>query len=259
MATTYSALEWVAKQRGLGLLASYTIEMGGDIALFEAAMRIPAWEALRPLTQEEVRHAGLDTAANVFDEAAVKLEASRPGQPAPRFLASSAGGDLKISSWGSVERAGATILARQYPLTLQGEEIGHFEISFGCGDKDHYKAAYSETRRIAEEKPVRLVGLAIATAGKQVATFNVVSSLRDMREANMSSIASGTVSPAFMGELTRNGGQSLAVATIDSNKVKTVIIIGPVGLSAGSKQFLAKCNIPSPDDGPAPHRVMGPR
>ena len=170
MATTCSALEWVAKQRGLGLLASYTIEMGGDIALFEAAMRIPAWEALRPLTQEEVRQ-----------------------------------------------------------------------------------------RRIAEEKPVRLVGLAIATAGKQVATFNVVSSLRDMREANMSSIASGTVSPAFMGELTRNGGQSLAVATIDSNKVKTVIIIGPVGLSAGSKQFLAKCNIPSPDDGPAPHRVMGPR
>ena len=150
-------------------------------------------------------------------------------------------------------------LGSPIPLTLQGEEIGHFEISFGCGDKDHYKAAYSETRRIAEEKPVRLVGLAIATAGKQVATFNVVSSLRDMREANMSSIASGTVSPAFMGELTRNGGQSLAVATIDSNKVKTVIIIGPVGLSAGSKQFLAKCNIPSPDDGPAPHRVMGPR
>ena len=70
MAATYSAQEWVAEQRELGQLARYTIEMGGDISLFESALRVPPWEVLRPLTPEEVRRVGLDNVGNVFDIAA---------------------------------------------------------------------------------------------------------------------------------------------------------------------------------------------
>ena len=78
MAATYSAPEWAAAQRHLGQLARYTIEMGGDIALFETAMRIPPWEVLRPLTAEEVRRAGLDNVDDAFDKAAIKSAASIP-------------------------------------------------------------------------------------------------------------------------------------------------------------------------------------
>ena len=98
MAATYSAQEWVAEQRELGQLARYTIEMGGDISLFESAMRVPPWEVLRPLTLEEVRRVGLDNVGNVFDITAVKLEASKPKQPPPPLLATPPTDNLKASS-----------------------------------------------------------------------------------------------------------------------------------------------------------------
>jgi hypothetical protein len=53
---------------------------------------------------------------------------------------------------------------RQTRKTLQGEDIGHFEIPFACGGKEGHKAAYLETRRAADNAAVRLksVGLGIA-------------------------------------------------------------------------------------------------
>lgn len=240
MAATYSAREWVAEQRQLGQLARYTIEMGGDIALFESAMRIPPWEALRPLTTEEVRRVGLNNAENAFDKAAAKTEASKPGRAPPVFIGTAAMSNLNISSWEIVERGGIPILTRQYPLTLQGEEIGHFEISFACRESDDYKAAYSETRRIAEATAVRLISVGLGV-GKQGAPLAVGSSLRNMHDLTIDSIATGTVPIAFVTELLRDGGQRLAVATIDSKKAKTNITIGKTGLSGGFDRFMARC------------------
>ena len=245
MAGTYSAQEWVAEQRQLGQLARYTVEMGGDIALFEAAMRIPPWEVLRPLTAEEVRRVGLSNVENVFDPVAVKLEASKlKRQPASEFLETTATGNLKASSWETVERAGVPILTRQYPLTKQGEDIGHFEISFACGRGD-YRVSYVETRRIAENAAVHLLGVGLGVGstrtGTQAAPLAIQSSSRNMQDATIESIASGTASVAFVTELTRDGGQPLDVATMDSKKDTTHIKMGNAGLSAGFDQFMAKC------------------
>jgi hypothetical protein len=59
VAATYSAGELVRLQRELGVIAKYIVEMGGDIALFETAMRIPPWEGPRPLNADEVRAAAV--------------------------------------------------------------------------------------------------------------------------------------------------------------------------------------------------------
>ncbi len=241
MAATYSAQEWVAEQRELGQLARYTIEMGGDISLFESALRVPPWEVLRPLTLEEVRRVGLDNVGNVFDITAVKLEASKPKQPPPPLLATPPTDNLKASSWETVQSGGVELLTRQYPLTLQGEKIGHFEISFACGRED-YKVFYSETRRAVENTAARLTGVGIAVNESNRTGLAIGSSLRNMQDGTIDSIASGTASVAFVAELMRDGGQPLAVATIDSNGVKTTIIIGKAGLSASFKRFTANCS-----------------
>jgi hypothetical protein len=83
LAATYSALELGSAQMALGKLAQYTVEMGGDIGLFEAAMRVPQWEGSHTLTADEIRRFGLDNAANVFDKEAVKLEGSKRQNPVP--------------------------------------------------------------------------------------------------------------------------------------------------------------------------------
>ena len=106
MAATYSGLGWAAEQRQLGQLARYTIEMGGDIALFETAMRIPPWEELRPLTAEEVRRVGLNNIADAFDKSAIKSAASKARPPVSPFLGVPAADNLKASSWEIVDTRG---------------------------------------------------------------------------------------------------------------------------------------------------------
>jgi len=240
MASTYSARELAAEQRQLGQLARYTVEMGGDIALFESAMRIPPWEVLRPLTAQEIRHVGLSNAESVFDKSAAKSQAAKPERPPPVFLGTASVGGPTASSWEIVEKAGVKLLSRQYPLTRQGEDIGHFEISFACGGKEGHKAAYSETRRITDNAAVRLkaVGLGVGRIG---APLTVGSSLRDLKDAMIESIAGGLVPVAFITELMRDGGQPLSVATIDSRGIKTSVVIGKAGLSGSLDQFMAKC------------------
>jgi hypothetical protein len=203
-------------------------------------MRIPPWEVLRPLTAEEVRRVGLSNVDDAFDKTAIKAAASQPGQPAPAFPGTAATDNLKASSWEIVDQAGVAVLTRKYPLTLQGEVIGQFEISFACEGKQNYKVAYSETRRIAENTAVRLMGVGIAV-GKQGVPLPIGSSLRNMQDAKIESMAGGTASVAFITEWMRDGGQPLAVATTDSKKVKTTTIIGKTGLSASFDRFTASC------------------
>jgi hypothetical protein len=245
MAATYTAPEWAAQQRQLGQLARYTIEMGGTIALFETAMRIPPWEALRPLTAEEVAGAGLDNVDDAFDRTAIESAASMAGPgpgsgPAPAFPGAAATDNLKASSWEIVDQAGVAVLTRKYPLTLQGEAIGQFEISFACDGEKTYKVSYSETRRISETTAVRLGGVGIAV-GKQGVPLQVGSSLRNARDARLESTASGTVSVEFITDWFRDGGQPLVVATSDSRKVKTNTTIGNAGLSDSFDRFTARC------------------
>ena len=60
-------------QREVGQIARYIIDMGGDIELFETAMRVPPWERLRTLTVEELIRMRLHTADSAFSVAITSL------------------------------------------------------------------------------------------------------------------------------------------------------------------------------------------
>ena len=59
-------------QRDLGLLAQYTIEMGGSIELLAIAARVPPWEPLRLLLPDELRRMGLTNSDHLFDGRALE-------------------------------------------------------------------------------------------------------------------------------------------------------------------------------------------
>jgi hypothetical protein len=68
-AASYTADELVLVQRDIGSLAHYTIEMGGGIELLETALRVPPWEPLYRLSNEEIQRMGLNTVDHPFESA----------------------------------------------------------------------------------------------------------------------------------------------------------------------------------------------
>lgn len=244
MASAYSAQEWVHLQRELGQLAAYTVEMGGDIGLFETASRTPPWETMRPLTPEEIRRVGLANTKDVFDKtatlAAVAKEPVR--QVASLSLATTEpGSPLGVSRWSTVERAGVKIMTRQYPLTIQGEQIGRFEISLACdAGEDGYKVTYVESRRSGKGTTDRVTGIGIASQGHSVG-LSIESSSRKKEGAEVESIARGVVPASFMKALTRDAGHPLTVATLTVNKVKTSIVVGSTGFSQSFTDMAGSC------------------
>ena len=67
-AANYSAEDLAVLQHDVGLLAQYTVRMGGSIDLLETAARVPPWEPLRLLSQEELRVMRLTNSDYLFDE-----------------------------------------------------------------------------------------------------------------------------------------------------------------------------------------------
>jgi hypothetical protein len=76
MAASYSAEELAVVQRDLGLLAQYTIEMGGSIELLATAARVPPWEPLRSLSPDELRRMRLTNSDDLFDASPAEAKAS---------------------------------------------------------------------------------------------------------------------------------------------------------------------------------------
>jgi len=69
----YTASELSLVQRDLASLARYTVEMGGNIELVEAAARVPPWEPLYLLSRDELRHFAVAT-----DDPSLQLTVAAP-------------------------------------------------------------------------------------------------------------------------------------------------------------------------------------
>ena len=161
-AASYSAEQVVRIQREVGLIARYIIEMGGDIELFETAMRVPPWERLRPLTVAELNRMRLHTSDSAFSVkpsvASVSPQLVPASVPQPRLATRSVGrseftttdvtGERSQPRWAAVEAFGGREIARRSMLTIEGEEVGSFRLSFGCGfTAGTLTITYSETRK----------------------------------------------------------------------------------------------------------------
>jgi hypothetical protein len=233
-AQTYVAENLVSLQRSLGALARYVVEMDSDIEIFELAMRIPPWERMRALSPDELRRMRVRTVDNPFDAPLTAVgPVTLPPLTASAPVTPPAGG-----AWTITERAGLRGLARRHPLTIEGDDIGSFEILFACGEtREAYALHYIEKRRQPDARE-QLKKVVIA-AGRDRVTLTIQSSAKS--DTDLESVARGTVPNAVLGSYAETGDHSIVVATETSNNVRTMIRIGNTGLGAALPQLAAAC------------------
>src|SRR5262249_40771214 len=133
-AASYSAEDLVLVQRDIGRLAQYTAEMGASVDLLDLALRIPPWEPMHAMTREELRRTRLTT-EEIDTPVAATVATSSPVAAAPppsRVTNGLHASAISEQRWALVDRAGAATLARRHPLTVEGEEIGSFDLVLTC-------------------------------------------------------------------------------------------------------------------------------
>jgi hypothetical protein len=233
-AETYTAEEMVRIQRDVGRIARYTVEMGGDIELFELAMRIPPWERLRTLTAAELRRMRLQTLDVVAQ--APTSGAVVPAKPSVAHILSR----TPERGWTVVKEAQVHTLLRNHPLTIEGEEVGHFELSLACGDEDGgYKVAYRETRATGADE-ARLKDVHLWLSGER-AVLNIDSSGIPDGATEMQTVATGQVTSAFVEKLKNDPTVTMTVGTKTADDVRTSIRIGVTGFMQGFPKLAADC------------------
>jgi hypothetical protein len=88
---SYTADELALVERDIGKLVRYTIEMGGDAELIEAALQVPPWESLRRLSGDEIQRMRLSTNDDIFRSNPAPVAAATR-IPAPAGTATTASG-----------------------------------------------------------------------------------------------------------------------------------------------------------------------
>jgi hypothetical protein len=235
MAGNYTAKDLVGLQRELGVLAKYTIDMGGDIELFEIALRIPPWENLKPLDLVDIERLGLKNIEDPFNPnsraivppVAVAVPNNRPL-------------DVMDQAWAGNDAYGPHAFSRRHPLTVEGVQIGSFELSFVCSDAG-VNAVYVEQRKTREAAPYDKVARVGLGAGKERALLKVQTSVAQSGSSEVRTVAQGRVGTEFLTALSDTAGQSLVVATQSEANVRTTIRPGNTGFADSFRQNIADC------------------
>src|SRR5215468_977623 len=157
-AANYSAEDLVLIQRDIGRLAQYTAEMGATADLLDLALRIPPWEPMHALTRAELKRTHLTTEdpdVPVAATVATSPATTAASQPTPRMTNGVRAAAISEQRWALVDRSGVATLARRHPLTIEGEEIGSFDLVVACvAGGEGYDVSYTERRHSGEQKPL---------------------------------------------------------------------------------------------------------
>lgn len=243
MAATYNAQDFVGLQRELGLLARYVVDMGGDIELFEISMRIPPWESLRPLAQEDLRRLKLITSDDPFSPGLVGTDpaaSSASVLPVSRTFNNSP--DI---GWAISAVPGRREISRRHPLTIEGEPIGSFQLTFTCGEQG-VMATYVEERQLRDDAANdRLAFVSIVSGRDFGLRLAVRSSAAENGSDELRSVAQATVPSAFVELLSASEGRSLTIGTQTMRKLRTSIRPGNTGFAESFQRALAGCGKPA--------------
>jgi hypothetical protein len=237
LAGTYTAGHIVRIQREAGQIARHTVEMGADIELFEVAMRIPPWEALRPLSRDELRRMRVHNSDKAFGIGAVAVASAVAGEETPIKVALPASTGEPSRGWSMGHQDGRTAASRRMPLTVEGQEIGSFRIALACGQApDTYQLAYDE-KRVATGGD-RIAGVRL-TIQRETVPLRIESSA--MTATDLVSVAQGSVTIRMAQALSAPEPPSLLLETLTLGKRPTAIRVGPAGLADALRDLAATC------------------
>ena len=239
VAATYSAEDLVLVQRDIGTIVRYTADMGGGAELIELALRIPPWEPMRALSREEIERSGLDGEVDL-------TESSAPPTPTPVSTLGAGDRTSKTNArgWALLDREGApAALARRHPLTFEGEKIGSFDLTLGCGDMPGtYTLTYSEQRAGSPSAPlpptVEQVRVWIDDADLML---RVTSSAEKEKSRRVDTVATTTIGSSQLRAFAATASRSLAVQTRSVGQPPTMIRIGNNGFADSFSQFEGAC------------------
>ena len=241
MAATYNAQDFVGLQRELGQLARYVVEMGGDIELFEISMRIPPWESLKPLAQEDLRRLKLITAEDPFSPGLVGTDpAASSASVLPVVRTFNTSPDV---AWAVSAVRGRRSISRKHPLTIEGEPIGSFELSFTCGEQG-VMATYTEERQLRDDAANDRLAIVSIVSGRDFGLRLAVRSSATESGDELRSVAQAMLPAAFVEVLGASEGRSLTIGTQTMRKARTSIRPGNTGFAESFQRALAGCGKP---------------
>jgi hypothetical protein len=197
------------------------------------------------MTRDEIRRTKLVTDEVTAPPATI---AASPPAIAPRAAPVTNGvraTPIAGQRWAMVDRGGIASLARQHPLTVEGDTIGSFDLVVSCGaDTDSFELSYIERRNGGEglALPVKLDSVVLRTSGSR-ARLAVGASQRHSGPDELVSFAAGTVPASLIRDFARPGNHSMVIETT-SKGVVTIIRIGNTGTQQSLPKLVASCNRP---------------
>lgn len=248
-AANYSAEDLVLVQRDIGRLAQYTAEMGATVDLLDLALRIPPWEPMHALTRNELKRSRLTTEETEAPPAAtVATSSPRIISTTPRMTNGLRASAISEQRWALVDRSGVATLARRHPLTVEGEEIGSFDLVVACvPGGESYDVSYIERRHTGEQKPLpEALGTISIKVGSSSATLKVVSSEHRRTPDELVTYAAGRVPAGLIGAFGAVGSHSMLIKT-ETAQLNTGIRIGNTGASQNLPRLASGCTKPIGD------------
>jgi hypothetical protein len=244
-AASYSAEDLALVQRDVGRLARYTAEMGASIDLLDLALRIPPWEPMHAMTRQELRDTKLanDDALPAAPAAVAATPAPAVVQPAPHVTDGTRASPISSQRWAMVDRAGIAALARHHPLTVEGEDIGSFDLVLACGGEgaSNYDVSYIETRHSGEQMPVPAsLSKVTMRIGSTALALKVSSSERRNGPDQLVTYASASLPVSVLSTFASAGSRSIVMETETSGMV-TVIRLGNTGAQMSLPQLAESC------------------
>jgi hypothetical protein len=244
-AATYSAEDLVLVQRDIGRLARYTIEMGGSVDFLELSLRIPPWEPMRALTRAEIASMQVEAGPQVTPP-----EFTSSVTSASAFAPALRGGEAEARGWTLSERSGRPVLLRRHPLTVEGVEIGSFDLTLGCGERrDLFSISYGE-RRAASGKEIAPLTTVTLSLGERSAPLRIVSSEPAVQSHKVvtnevNTQAHGSVPVVLIRRYSALSGRALMVSTVDASDARTAIRVGNSGIGPALVRLEEHCGRPS--------------
>jgi hypothetical protein len=238
-AANYSAEDLVVVQRDIGRLAQYTVEMGGGIDLLEIALKIPPWEPMRQLSRDELRNMKVMTSGD-------SVETSSGATTNSVALSNGARAAVNSRAWAMLAGDNRPALGRSHPLTVEGDDLGTFDLAFACGEQARdLVVTYTEQRRgsVAGRAPAALTEVEISIAGRPVPLKIVSSRAPDKVQggaAELATLATGRVPLELLQNFAERNGRSMTVETV-SDDASTVIRVGNAGIARVLPSLAAGC------------------